>query len=787
MIWLIILGAFLVLYLMLVGSGSKAKTEVQPRSAPAGEPRPAATNRRSVTTAGSPSRPALPRAIAASFDVAPATTPLSPSQLTGELSADDVWRPFGTETSVHGLQLAGGMLYVGSGLPAVSGYQVEPALVDPALPVDQRHPDIEGRGLAYWPSYSEIPPESRAAYLGWLVAGRCDPAAPIGYVFLYFYGLERRLLADAQRSDTAKQEVSGLVEEVKRLLKIYGHNSSFRSYATALLGVARLLASSDRLYNDPPPRERLGYDLPLELRVAIAQLAVDGKPIPAEWAFAWFINHPDARLRTPAHRCEAEFETLFHRRFRDRFPEGMPLKPNKRRLVLEYHPASASFGGYHRIEGRDLPDVRALSRPVRIFQEIADDCMNALDAYSRYLGRNPGGIGSIEAFGLLPAELAHHATDGDVGKLREWAEQSLGSGTAAVISGQELLAQWSHARPDKLSKRETIALAHVLGRLDLGIEPDVRFGGPPVKASGHCVLFRLAGETLDAPSHTYLSGTVLMHLAAIVAAADGNISVEEERHLEAHLEQAMHMSDGESTRLRAHLQWLLAEQPGMAGLKKRIAEVPTAGRARIAEFAVTVAGADGRIDPDEIKVLRKIYSTLELDPEDVYRDIHALAGKPPAVEPVTVRLGTPSHAGYAIPSRSQSDVTATAAEVGFELDMSIVSARLRDTAEVESLLSGIFAEEEQAPPEVEAASHSTGQADTVAGLDLPHTSLLRALQGTSQLERQRLEALAEANGLLPDGAIEVLNETAFETCDGPLLEGDDPIEIDTDVLAEMLA
>ena len=63
--------------------------------------------------------------------------------------------------------------------------------------MDRRRPDWEGRGLSYWPAYASIPSASRAAYLGWLADGRRFPAAPIGYVFLFFYGLERRTLVAA--------------------------------------------------------------------------------------------------------------------------------------------------------------------------------------------------------------------------------------------------------------------------------------------------------------------------------------------------------------------------------------------------------------------------------------------------------------------------------------------------------------------------------------------------------------------------------------------------------------
>jgi uncharacterized tellurite resistance protein B-like protein len=701
---------------------------------------------------------------------------------------DDVWVPPGQSTVVHGVEIPDGMLYVGDQLAAAGGYRsIEPALVDPALAADLANPDTQGEGLDYWPSYSDIAPESRAAYLEWLSGGRRHPSTPAGYVFLFFYGLERRLLVDAKNSEAARADAPRIVAEVERLLAIYGDNESFRGYATNLLAAARVLFESERLYASPPPRTRLGYDLPIDLSVALGQLIVDEHAITGPWAFAWFINHPLTRLRTPAKRCANEFEALFLRRFDGKFAQGMKLKPNKRRLKWDYRPASAGLRGQCSVDLDELPDVRAISRPTKAFQEIADACMQELDAYSRFLGKHPDGAGSIEAFGLLPAELAAAADNDEVKALVTWAEERLGAESSVLLGGAEVMAHWEHAKPDKMSKKEAVAFAHVLAKLNIGIEPDVRFVGPPLSAEGHAVLYRLAGRQDDAPSQEYRASTALLHLAAIVAAADGVVTAEEEKHLESHLEQAMHMNDSEATRLRAHLRWLLAEQPGMAGLKKRLEGIQHGMRVRTAQFALTVAGADGRIRPEEVKVLRGLYKTLGLDPETVYSDIHSLSVVP-ATEPVTVRAARLQTPGYPIPE-PPGDAGKTgpeAASAEFVLDMERVREKLQDTAEVASLLSEIFVQDDPAETALDTSDAGGVSMIGIAGMDAAHSQLLRALVGKSELSRAEFEALAEQMQLLPDGASDVLNEAALEACDAPLLEGSDPIEVDTEILEEML-
>ncbi len=52
-----------------------------------------------------------------------------------------------------------------------------------------------------------------------------------------------------------------------------------------------------------------------------------------------------------------------------------------------------------------IPDVTDLRSPVQKAQKIADEAMDELDKFSRYLGRNPDGRGSIEAQAHIPADL----------------------------------------------------------------------------------------------------------------------------------------------------------------------------------------------------------------------------------------------------------------------------------------------------------------------------------------------------------------------------------------------
>ena len=124
------------------------------------------------------------------------------------VNPDSVWIAPGKLVKVAGQDIPDGMLYVGNYLQSAGGYaDVEPALINPKLEVNWSSPDYQGSMMNYWPSYSRIDPDCRAAYLNWLASGRNDPNINIGYVFIFFYGLERRVFADAKESEIARSEI----------------------------------------------------------------------------------------------------------------------------------------------------------------------------------------------------------------------------------------------------------------------------------------------------------------------------------------------------------------------------------------------------------------------------------------------------------------------------------------------------------------------------------------------------------------------------------------------------
>ncbi|MFF4594161.1 TerB N-terminal domain-containing protein [Amycolatopsis sp. NPDC001319] len=723
-----------------------------------------------------PNRPQLapPRPQADRRPAQPARQDVTPSSRPARVRSGHRWVPHGQDVAVAGVTLPGGLLYVGTGMPDAAGIGVEPALIDPSLPVDLRDPDWPGESMDYWPSYTDISPRARGAYLAWLTGGRANPNAYIGYVFLYFYGLERRLLTEMPNLDDADAEVATLVSEVRRLLHIYRANRSFRGYAESLLDAFELLDPTVRYDRAAPPVTEWSHELPMGLKMGLAQLAVDGRPIPADWALSWYGHHPDTYLRTPATRCPNEFLELFTKRYRAKCGDGMVVKPNKPRLSVGYYAASKGFYGHVTLENTKLPDVGKLSGPITKLRGIVEDVTSDLEAYSRYLGRNPDGTGSPAAIALLPEGVTHKPSP-ETEALWSWAAQNIDDDGRGVTSAQELISRWP-TKTGKLAKTDAVAVAQLLEHRGIGIEPDVRFGGSTPTPTSSVVLFRRADRLVSAPGADYAAALAIINLGMLVAAADGTVSEPERRALRELAIDDLDISDDERLRLDAHAALVLTKPPTPAVLRRRLESLPTSRKATVGRLLTTIAAADGQVTPDEVRTLERLFTTLGLDPAEVYGTLHAAATSTDGL--TSARIPGAHQSGRAIPAQYASPAAATT----LTLDPERLARTRAESVLVAAELAEIFAEDQNPVPPPSPPT----EARAVGGLDPAHAQLFHRLIEQDTWSRAEFDALAADIGLMPDGALEVLNDAAYDRADEPLCEGADPIEINQDIVKDMI-
>ena len=659
------------------------------------------------------------------------------------------WVPFGETVSIRGQEVSGGGFYLGTPRSYQDGRL---AAIDPTLPFSGLA-DWRGEGLGYWPRYAALNDRERGTFLAFLNSERRAATVGIGYVFLYFYGLEYRLLRGLAAGEDGRAEGLQILEEVARLQLHYGSQSSFGPYSQKLLAVGRFKLGVPDEVTDPT------NDWGLAQHIQAAQMVARHQALSADLAFAWAQALTDEARSTTWDVVRPEIKTRFGQLYAQRFGEGLVVKPGRSRLTLSYRWAGPELG-METIQ-TDLPDITRSQAPIRPLVALVQQAMGELEALRR-VRRSKSGTPMAE-LAAMPDALRGSLVPATFRALASELEGLLADQPVVCLATSRLIAGCGMGAPERLGKREATSLIQALEALGFAIEPDVRFHGHPPALDGQVVVFRLPEHAARTPSAAY-AAALLMLQAALAVAGQGSEIIQSELDVAvAAIERQFALPESERRRIEAHLRWLQLNPITLARLENRVRLLPASEREAFAGVLLEIAAADGHVTPAEVRVIERFYRALELDPARVPADLHhaSVGGRPKA-------------------------------STGATLNADVIAQKLAETGRVQSVLAQIFNEAETPmaasapspiPPAAQAASPtptpSQPQELSIPGLDAEHMTLLQHLLGApeDQWSRSDFEAACESLDLLPDGAAEMLNEAAFTVAGEPLLDGDDPMYV----------
>ena len=710
------------------------------------------------------------------------------------------WVTENESLDIKGRSIERGFYYVGGQLKMLTGFGTEPALVDESLPassskiihsISQLYSD---ESLGYWPSYERLSAKCRGIYLDWLASNRAYPSTPIGYVFIYFGGFERRIIEHINDNIVSDAEFIAIYEEVTRLNRVYGSQSaSFDSYSAHFLAFMTLIRSllfEDKAqtgYLPPPPvtSQNLNFKMRLAKTVAF-QL-----PLPAPLAWEWLVYSNEYNFKTPAKRCENTFKNLFEILYHDAYPNGFTVAANKTRLKLSYNAANHSIVSVE-LTLDDLPDPSVLRAPVKKLINIAEQCNDALDAYSRYLGKEGSSADNIAAIMLLPKSLLRNSHYPVIEKFKTWAEAVIEK-DEGLTTTKELWVYLDETLPQTsskaLSKKQNELIINLVELAGFGIAPDQRYHQTRLQTDGYAVLFaggHYAHSDDFEPSSSFYQVSLAMRLGAMVATINGYVDKREVDTLLTLLNQDSQLTTIEKDSLRAYLLWQLNTPANMAGLKAILADLDAQYIGFISRFIITVALANGNIEPSQIKQIEKLYQALGLDRTLVTSDIH--------------QLTTNKKVNMGINNAPQTKDDSSKSSRSFSFDAELLALHERETAVAKAMLSKIFAVEDEA--EENGSSEVSDEAineqsntpiknsdneAVVNGLDSSHSQLYQALISAEVWQREAVNELCESLNLMINGAIETINDWAYDKVDAPVLEDDDEVVVDFEIVEELKA
>lgn len=740
-------------------------TASQSASAPIRATPVKAVAKKAVVVAARPVAVQVPVTFSVVIQEKPSIT--EPAQIKKIRSLDaKFWVPSGQDVAVgKGMRISGGLIYAGTGLQSANSGGTEPALINPTLAVSSKA-DYTERLLPYWPTYGGASEEARAAYLKWHLTGRKDPLAQIGYVFLFFYGLERRVLTASLDSPQDVAELAVLNVELRRLLDIYGNQGSFASYASSLLDYLEVLQGHgldlDKL---PIPNPAALRGATVALKVGLALHARAKRPVSVDWALAWMTASQAWAIRSAFAELPEEFSALFKAEYHAATGGGLVLPENPTLIKAIHRTASSGFGGACFTKEIPLPDVTLQKNATDQLEAIGNKCAALLAPYRRYLSSQPDSKGTVAAISQLPVALWPDSFRTTIEGIRNSCSSS---GTAMVLT----LGGLSKICPVELpiQKRRYSNFCVNLGNFGLGIAPDIRFGADMPNLDDSIALFvadGLSGSVVLSDSYGWAS--LLLQLAAIVASAGSGFGEAETDVILNYINSELKVTPAESKRLMAHLSIYRVAPPAMTRIKRQLSKLNPTAREVVASFMIQIALADGIVEPAEVRILEQFFTAMGMDQAGLYSRLH--------------NLGVDTHASEK-PAAANGKQMAASKPITVQFDMDKVAKLRSETAKLSTLLEEIFADdlsEAHGEPETEEILPEDGKPPLLP-LDADHAALLEILLQRPEWTRQELEHLCAERGLMTDGAVETINEASFDKLDSALIEGEDPVTINTDLL-----
>ena len=473
----------------------------------------------------------------------------------------------------------------------------------------------------------------------------------------------------------------------------------------------------------------------------------------------------------PAKRASSEFRALFRLLFDERYPKGLKVRVPKRLLDARYRASSGAFDVDLRQHIGDVPDISRLTQALNAAEKIVAEATDALDRYSRYLGRNPDGRDTIDVHVLLPKCLRPLFPCPEMEDLRTWVEEIISSGSQPLT--EEIIERLEGVPPKKVNKSQLTRASDALARLSVGMAPDPRFALRTPRIGDPVVLFDLPEdlEETDQVSEKYKDILITIAMGSFVAGADGSVATMERNALSSIVNSA-DVSVNERERLLANLNWMTSVPPDLAVFRRHLKDIPEDLPHELARVALSMAAVDNAIAPREIRAVERLYEAMGLNTDDIYTALHELTS---VSEPVVVREADDREADFIIPARPDPDGEVV-------LDAVRVASIRANTERVSSILGVIF-QEDDAPEEQEDVSFASNA--NFQGLDAKHADFVNELLTRPHWEEEEFEALASRFNLMPGGALEAVNEWSFQRFDDLLIEEYEGYELNPEVSTEL--
>ncbi len=652
------------------------------------------------------------------------------------------WYGLGSTVEIQGYKMNAPLIYVSNSSNKSSARYI----ISKKLKVN-RNENYDYIG--YWPSYSKLSPNQRGMFLKWLSQGKNNPAIDIGYVFIYFYGLEYRVL-----QENTDLELIGY--EIIRLRKYYASNRSFLGYSD------RLLAYIISNLNDKHIARKIfkvvepGLDKYSNIYRSGIHLKIKGSNfIDADELISLIPTFENVDRSSIPQKVGGYFNKYFKLIAEEEIKEAIAqvkLKEYKERYwsASQFTDRDIYYKGLRIIADRNIQN------------KLSNKWKQAIEDFRPY-SRKLNIYEFKEIFHLLPDKLKKTIEHPLKKQLTEIEEKLVGK--AVTIS--EIVKHLGMEVSEKLKNKECKEIVDTLLCANIIIEPNAVYLKKNYKKNDFVLLSKTENASMLKTSN-YKQAALLVDLGVDLAYADDDYSDEEAQQIYLAVSSIFLYTTLEFEHLKLRVELYKTQKPNISGILKKISEnLETKNLETLSSYLVGVALSDGHFTNEENKKIKRFLSKLGVK-ESYIEKIYKHFGINETFKNVELKESQNNiQKGSIIPKKNE-----------VILDQKKLNQIKLDTEKVKLILSEIIAEEENdnisIVREVEEIENE---------LDNKYWPFLKIIIQKNKWDKKSLRDKATEHRYMIYDAISKINEWAEEKHgDYLVFENDDNFEVNTLIL-----
>ncbi len=612
--------------------------------------------------------------------------------------------------------------------------------------------------LGYWPNYSQLNSIQKGIYIKWLASGKNDPNIDLGYVYIYYYGLEYRALVEKQDIKIILFEVINLVSKYNRLR--YGFDF-----------IAYLILKND--FNDEEKAKLLQFIENNSQHYLYNECtnAIIKKLSPNNFEEKLKFSPYQFMIGNESYGLSDRKTELLDFYFKELL-KNIPIAQQYTVRQQKYSYYIAMGYGYHN-DNQVSYECLVPSQQIKQIWNKGRKALKNLKFTIKKFDNSGNELTDIEKYVYLPEILRKDFTS-----LNETVQ--LENDSVKTIS--ELIKSLNLSIPENITQRQSEFIAETCEAFGYCIEPDARHIQKAYKKDSKVIIFEKKFKTIDVNLQTYIVPSVLLDLGFRIALEDEELLDVETKYILDFIFGKFPLNQLERQRLQYRAKLIKeTSDAGTTDLIKKLLEKSTSDNLdMICKFLVSVAAADGIIKSKEFSLLKKCFSQLGLAEEYLNNLLSELSISD---DPIIIQKASePKKKGSKI--QKQDIEIEPKEEIKFVLNKEKVSNILIDTSQVQKTLNEIFTDEIAHTPEEEDSGETNTKFE--GDLEPAYFNILKIVVEKPQWSSRELMTLVQNLGLMLNSTIDKINEWSDEEFGDFLIEEEDNLYlINQDILTIM--